>query len=104
VNTGTGWVRIPGYRLRFILRVGLLASALAYLAFIVASHSQPFDSGLEGPLQFGGWLRSAALFGVFSISMGSVATVYAESAAATLRQAGRSRGVGRIEGLSVPAT
>lgn len=60
MNTNTGRVRNPGYRFRVGARVCLLIGACAYLAFMLASHSRPFASGLEAPLAAGGWLILAA--------------------------------------------
>jgi hypothetical protein len=60
MTTGAGSGRLPGRRFRLGLRVLLLIAAVAYLAFMAASHSQPFDPGLEAPLASGGGLLFAA--------------------------------------------
>lgn len=48
-------------KIRWGIRVFLLALAGAYLAFMVASHSTPFSPDLEAPLAAAGWLPLAAI-------------------------------------------
>jgi hypothetical protein len=59
VKTHGGTEPLPGRWFRFGFRIVLLVTALAYLSFMVASHSMPFCLGLEVPLVLGGWLLLA---------------------------------------------
>jgi hypothetical protein len=61
MNILHGGSLLPGWRVRMALRIILLAVALLYLAFMRASHTTPFDQGLQAPLAIGGWALAAAV-------------------------------------------